>query len=93
MEGSPGSSLFDMILARTFKTEYVHQEYPKWVNAHGKDVLVANEDEENALLGVMPKSEPDERETLLAQAKELGMKVHPATKTDKLREKVAAFKE
>lgn len=95
--GGLGPLLFDMILMRTFQAPYVYHEYPKWVKRHdGSSVLVKNEDEEANAVGIMSKIErdsDDERQMLLSEAKELGLKVHPATKTDKLRDKIAAAKE
>lgn len=80
---------------RDFTAPYVFQEFPKWVTlADGSQILVENAEEE-AIVTEDKKEDGDpaadaEREALLAQAKELGLKVHPATGLDKLREKIAA---
>lgn len=80
-----------MILGRTFKHEYVFHEYPKWVKCpNGNDVLVKNEHEEAAILGVIAKSEeePSERERLMGEAKALGLSPHHRTGEDKLKEMI-----
>lgn len=86
-----------MTLMQTFQAPYTYHEYPKWVrNQEGVDVIVKNEDEEAQATGVMSKIERDsdeDRQMLLAQAKELGLRIHPSIKTENLREKVAAHKE
>lgn len=80
-----------MIFNQPDKPPYVFQEYPKWVtNADGKAVIVKDRDEEDEVTFV--ETNDPEREALLAEAKELGLTIHPATKTEKLREKVAAAK-
>ncbi|MEK7945727.1 hypothetical protein WKR98_13300 [Pigmentiphaga sp. YJ18] len=78
---------------RDFTAPYVFQEFPKWVTlADGSQILVENAEEEAIVTeGKKEDDAPDpERDVLLARAKELGLKVHPATGLDKLREKIAA---
>lgn len=66
------------------KKAYVFQEYPKWVN--GKIVQSREEEESQS-------EDSDEREQLMVKGRELGLRIHPAISTEKLREKIKAAQE
>jgi len=74
---------------RNFTAPYVFVEYPKWVTlADGSQIIVENADEEAAATGG-----DDERETLMAQARELGLSPHPRTGVEKLKTLINDAKE
>ena len=65
---------------RNFTAPYVFREYPKWVTlADGSQMVVNDADEEFAAVGEKEKVNPVdsiERDALLTQAKDLGLKPH-----------------
>lgn len=67
---------------RNFTAPYVFVEYPKHVElADGTVITVNNADEEAAATA---KDEPNERDLLMAEARELGLNPHPKTGVEKL---------
>lgn len=61
--------------SRNFTSPYVYKEFPKYVTlADGSSIIVKNEDEEFAAVGV--EKEPEDHSVLLSRAKELGLKTH-----------------
>lgn len=73
---------------RDYTTPYVFVEYPKWVTlADGSAIIVHNADEEAVL--VNPNDDQDERASLMAKAKELGLNPHHRLGVDKLKELIS----
>lgn len=72
---------------RDFTAPYTYHEYPKWVKlADGTNLLVNDEQEEFAATSREESvKEVDERETLLAEAKALGLTPHHRLGVDALR--------
>lgn len=71
---------------RNFAAEYVFREYPKWVTlADGSRIIVNDKDEEEVAVG-----DQDDREALMAKAKELGLAPHHKAGIDKLKEMIAS---
>jgi hypothetical protein len=78
---------------RDFTAAYEYQEYPKWVTlADGSQIVVNNAAEEDVALGELTDVPADERESLMAEAKALGLTPHHRTGADKLREMIASAK-
>jgi len=78
---------------RDFTPPYVFHEFPKWVTlADGSQMLVHDADEEAVLSAPSVPAEPSERDSLLAQAKALGLNPHHKTGEDKLRAMIAEAK-
>ncbi len=76
--------------SRDFTSEYVFQEFPKWVTlADGSTILVHNADEEAVLL--KPASD-DDVEALRAEAEALGLKPHHKAGAEKLKQMIAEAK-
>jgi hypothetical protein len=88
--------------SRDFTAPYVYTEYPKWVTLPDGSAILAKNAREEAVLNGQPADPNDddevddetltdaERKALLDEARSLGLKVHPATGEEKLREKIAA---
>lgn len=73
---------------RNFTAEYTFREFPKWVElANGGRILVHNEQEEIAAIGVEQDDTPA-RESLFAQARALGLNPHHRTGDEKLTEMI-----
>jgi len=76
---------------RDFKAEYIYAEYPKWVTlTNGESIIVNNEDEEAAAIGVEDSS--DERAALFVEAQALGLNPHHRVGAAKLAEMIKAAK-
>lgn len=70
---------------RNFTAEYVYQPYPRWVTlADGSQIIVKNAEEEKVAIGT-----EEDRDDLMAKAKEMGLNPHPRCGVDKLREMIA----
>lgn len=81
----------EIVNMRDFKAPYEYREYPKWVTlADGSQILVQNENEEFAAVGEqeLPAEMQDERETLMAEAKALGLNPHHKLGADRLRQMI-----
>ncbi|QDJ44980.1 hypothetical protein [Bordetella hinzii] len=76
--------------SRDFTSEYVFQEFPKWVTlADGSTILVHNADEEAVLQEPTPD---DDVEALRAEAEALGLKPHHKAGAEKLKQMIAEAK-
>ncbi|QWF40052.1 hypothetical protein [Bordetella hinzii] len=76
--------------SRDFTSEYVFQEFPKWVTlADGSNILVHNADEEAVL---QEPASDDDVEALRAEAEALGLKPHHKAGAEKLKQMIAEAK-
>lgn len=76
--------------SRDFTSEYVFQEFPKWVTlADGSTILVHNADEEAVL---QEPTSNDDVEALRAEAEALGLKPHHKSGAEKLKQMIAEAK-
>ncbi|KCB26050.1 hypothetical protein ACLQ8Z_22955 [Bordetella hinzii] len=76
--------------SRDFTSEYVFQEFPKWVTlADGSTILVHNADEEAVL---QEPASDDDVEALRAEAEALGLKPHHKAGAEKLKQMIAEAK-
>ncbi|MFU2050963.1 hypothetical protein [Bordetella hinzii] len=76
--------------SRDFTSEYVFQEFPKWVTlADGSTILVHNADEEAVL---QEPTSGDDVEALRAEAEALGLKPHHKAGAEKLKQMIAEAK-
>ncbi|WP_059416166.1 hypothetical protein [Cupriavidus basilensis] len=84
---------------REFTSEYVFQEFPKWVTlADGSMLLVNSAEEEAVVIGPKePKQEGDataqaDKAALLEQARALGLDPHANTGVEKLKQLISEAK-
>lgn len=82
----------EIVDMRNFTPPYEHQEYPKWVKlADGSQIVVNNEEEEQAALGEETSVEAGYEnllDALRSEAKALGLNPHHRAGADKIREMI-----
>jgi hypothetical protein len=70
---------------------YVFVEFPKWVRPEGADpVLIHSAEQEASVLGAASPVQPDDKETLQAEAARLGVKVDRRWSVDRLQTEIDA---
>jgi hypothetical protein len=70
-----------------YTTPYVYQEYPKWVTlADGSQIIVNDAEEEHAAIGPVTSDTGGDRDSLMAEAKALGLNPHHKTGVEKLQQ-------